>query len=965
MTNCANNTISSTPGSVVCTISAQTQQSIYLSGCSNNIISGCNIANGPGIWLLNSDNNRITFTANSFITVGTVGVSMTNSSGNKVAGATSAISLRIDAMSERGIYFNNSNENDLFLMHFNGARGIWMLNSAWNGIYFIVNSTLSLDTEGYGISLTNCTNNVISGWTGIVLTITNQSVNSFYLNNCSSNAIWACNIGGGTGVGMLNSSNNGITFTAASIINSGTVGISMTGSTGNSISGTPATLTTALNIVSTGFTDAFYLSSSDNNRFWSCNINTGNTVNAGKDIAMLNSSNNAITIATISYINAGTYYGITMTNSTGNVITSNATTCLLWLYNQSINPLYLTGSNNNVIDAIYIPGGFINRGLPLLNSSGNTIGLRGSGGLNSVINTGEYGVLMTGSSNNIITGTTLAIAGVSSRGMYFDSSNNNLLNNCTLSVLGVGLDSSNGNAITLTGGTINEGSAGITMTNSSNNTFVNFTISGTALCPFGVVVTGTSYGNTIINSTITSTGTNGDIRFAGDAISKTLILRNTTLGGSVEVVTETMTAEGTWVKSQMHDKVPLNPSTTVIWGDYEVAGLEQYNTGIASYPGAADAASRKRIAIGSSKISALGVGDNGRIRVPPGCILEMVGALPTATASTQLGRWGNNNVWDGAGTHRVSIPISGTLSISGTDLVYLAPAGIDIYPGANLVQLNNATFTQGVPGSGGTRYIQLRSGQTITATGCVFDDNNEFDGYVRAYGSSPSRLIFANYVNTNPGSKDNEDPANNSLVRWASRSALTNIWTSIAETSERGEAERPMLRFTLGPTYPVSGEITEEVLFSQITLRRRQDSIDALKTNDDDIFAVRLYRDDGDNVFNPVSDTVVATGKMGPEPPNQAVLSLSPAQPVTATFWVAIDIARIASLSRWIDIALTPTDIVLLSPHSMQPGLPATWTAIATIGNVLYRPDTQIKISDESVYLGEEIYNLTGLEQTR
>ncbi|MDI6788614.1 MAG: hypothetical protein QME51_09610, partial [Planctomycetota bacterium] len=525
-------------------------------------------------------------------------------------------------------------------------------------------------------------------------------------------------------------------------------------------------------------------------------------------------------------------------------------------------------------------------------------------------------------------------------------------------------DSSSGNAITLTGGTINEGSAGITMTNCSNNTFTGFTISGTALCPFGVVVTGTSYNNTLINSVITSTGTNGDIRFAGDSISKTMTLRNTYLYGTWEVVTDTITTEGSWVKSQMHDKTA---GLTVIWGDYQVSGLEQYNFLLASYPGATDTNTRKRIAIASTNIT--GWGGNGRIRVPAGMSMELIGGATTSTQSTQAGRWGNNNAWDGSGSHRTSVVISGTLSCSSTEFAYLSADGLDVRPAASLVQLNNAAFVQGVPGASGTKYVQLKSGQTITATGCVFDDNNEYDAYVRAYGSSPSRLIFANYANTNPGSKDNEDAANNSLVRWASSNALTNTWTSDVTTSEQGEEERVMLRFTLGPTYPVTTvgpAITEEVLFSRVTLRRRADSVAQGKASNNDISAVRLYRDDGDNVFNRVLDTLVASGTMSVTTTNVAFLNISPPQPVTATFWAALDIMSDASTSRWIDLRLDPSaDVVLDWPHSMQGGLSAIQTVTATIATVSYRPDVQIKRSDEGSYLGEETYNLTGLNQTR
>ncbi|MBI5780040.1 MAG: hypothetical protein HZA49_11390, partial [Planctomycetes bacterium] len=638
-------------------------------------------------------------------------------------------------------------------------------------------------------------------------------------------------------------------------------------------------------------------------------------------------ANRGLTVRGCNFYNSGYFYLTSCINN--NAANSNRGIYDNNLYN-SVAVLLSTNSLNNTIsnNSVY---GMTSAGLRLDNMNNFTLPA-------GAINISSGGGLIIGSYNG-------------------SSSNNNLtfnILNITAGTNGIQLGgqsySANNNAITATTCSISGITRGITMTNSSGNTFNGMNISGAT--NYGLFVDGASRDNTFRNCTI-GTSTSGDIYFNDDAISKTLLLQNCALNTALEVVTTTMTTPGSYIKSQRHD---ATAGLTAIWGDYTISPsgtTERYNYANETYTGAGDASVAKQLRFGASSIT--GLNPNSRITAPIGTTLELLGASGQATA---VGRYGS-------GAHRFALPVYGTLAANYCSFDYQDTPGIYLYPGAILTQLNNATFTNAVT-SGGF-FLQLRTGQDITSSNCSFDTSAPTQALVRAFGSLPSILRFANWTNTQAGNRDDEESSTGSLVYWNGNYQATR--TDMSANVYRGQNDNVFLRFTMGLPSGVLGVNNEERVLRSI----RVDKLGAAA--DDQVSAIRIYRDiNGNSAFDPAVDTLVSPAT-NTFISGYSVITLTSYQALTSTtsannqFFITLDIPSTATTgTNILGVAITNTASCVWEPgFGMIGSFPLTTTLRSITDPPVTLPDGWIRISTESDsdYAGDNTINSDGAGQLK
>jgi len=308
-----------------------------------------------------------------------------------------------------------------------------------------------------------CNGNTITGNT--IKSKTYKSNNGIYLSSSSSNTITGNTIKSLIDGICLSSSSNNI-ITSNTLKNNNDAGIDLSSSSNNII-----TSNTLKNNEDWGI----YLHSSSNNTI------TGNTISGGWMVIYLSkSSGNILTGNTIS----GGTHGLYSIYSDGNTITGNtipgceiAGIELRCSQNNNISNNILHGimfdagialddqSTNNIITGNTITRG-VGMGIHLDSSSVNTI----SG---NIINSRQYSILITDSSNNIITSNTIAASYSGICGIYLSSSSGNTITGNTIKELvisGIDLYSSSGN--TIVGNIISASDEGITLEYQSTNNII-------------------------------------------------------------------------------------------------------------------------------------------------------------------------------------------------------------------------------------------------------------------------------------------------------------------------------------------------------------------------------------------------------------------------------------------------------------------------------------------------------------
>ncbi|GAI26374.1 unnamed protein product, partial [marine sediment metagenome] len=258
--------------------------------------------------------------------------------------------------------------------------------------------------------------------------------------------------------------------------------------------------------------------------------------------------------------------------------------------------------------------------------------------------------------------------------------------------------------------------------------------------------------------------------------------------------------------------------------------------------------------------------------------------------------------------------------------------------------------------------LNLETGQTITSTGCRFEDPNFRDVMVGPNTDSvPTIISFINYNNTNPGTRDEEpawsaDPAVSQVI-WAGTMQMYDT-NDPSDNVVRGDQDRPFLRLKFKPSGPPGSQHDEGILQSLVILLTT-----GLSITDSDVTAVKIYRDDGNDVFEPVTDTLVSSGT---DVFNEltADVTLTTPQTITATFWVAYDISFTAGTGAT-KIGARVVTATVIAPHTLDSTNFPFGSAYKAIFAAQYRIDGQIKLERDAAYIGDDIYNLTGKDQTR
>ncbi|MDI6787867.1 MAG: hypothetical protein QME51_05810, partial [Planctomycetota bacterium] len=517
MTDCANNTISTTSG-VTVRISVQTTvTSIYLANCNNNNFTGVYPTDGRGVWLLNSNWNAFTATGVGGIATDTggYGISMTNCANNTFT-ATGNNTITMTGQTIYSYYLDNCNNNTFVGWNITSGAGLRLLNSQSNVMSFTGASTTSLGLHGltmtdctlnrisgiqfsgstqYGMYMYNCTTNTLGGLTDAsritVTGITAANTYAMYLQNCSNN-VMTMTLGAAsnstTGTGFVNCNNNTLTFAGSNCLgySIGNYGITMTDCSNNVFTGTQ------LNIV---YSPAWAISLNNcyDNQFHNLGINSGvylaaNTASGGRGIEIISSTGNALTFVATSYINYGTI-GLFMRDSAYNIITTTGTAVVPQMNANpgvTLTACYLANCNNNTL-VNFLPAA--SRGVWMLNCSTNTWTAAG-GNYTLTLNTGGYGISMTNCANNAFTATGTNFMQVSAQataGFYLDTCQDNWFYGWyPTSGAGIWMLNSGNNALTFTGGAgITAGVAGISMTNCANNS-----ISGTGTNSLNIAIGG-------------------------------------------------------------------------------------------------------------------------------------------------------------------------------------------------------------------------------------------------------------------------------------------------------------------------------------------------------------------------------------------------------------------------------------------------------------------------------------------
>ncbi|MEW6026728.1 MAG: right-handed parallel beta-helix repeat-containing protein, partial [Planctomycetota bacterium] len=544
---------------------------------------------------------------------------------------------------------------------------------------------------------------------------------------------------------------------------------------------------------------------------------------------------------------------------------------------------------------------------------------------NSLIERCFAAISLSNSTGNRITGNTLSN---NTGGIYLSGSatSNNDISNNFVSSIGAG-----------------NTTASLYLLNVNNQTFTGNSFSGSNGY-YGI------YANNSTNNIIVDTNSN----YIGLSGPVNLVCRNCNLkafGAVTSEVDSSSVGANSSIVSYRHDN---SLGDIYVWGDWVLpAGVTRFNYADESYPSAGNTDTRKLVFL---RGCAAGF-NNGysRITVPASATMEAIGGGAT-----------NLTTWFQPETGRYwNLVVQGTLNINWAQFNNMSwntqPNAFDVQPGAFVASLNNCTFINS-NASAGLSQIRIRNGQTLTMDGCRFTSTNpKIDVRADWDGANPTIVRLTNYSRVSGttqfgGTRDDE--LNGSQVLWAANIGLTNWQNLVPATIYQGDSNVPMASFNLGPQSPNVN--APEGIVNRMVVRRLGTGLD------NDISAVKVYRDNGDSVFNPTADTLISSGVVTPSS-NVADVTLTNPQVITGNlFYVAMDISPLATVGNEVGAGLdNNTSVGVILPHSVIiTGFPFATTTTA-ISTAPYRVDAQVRVSTDASYLGDNVYNTTAENQTR
>jgi hypothetical protein len=487
--------------------------------------------NGSGIAIANNTGtNSISFNGNT--TLGTTSNRLTTTplalSNNSAATTITFTNLNIATNVATGLNLNGNTYGNLTISNGSvdstGATAVNLTNTTAS---ITLASVSANSTTNPGINASNFTGTLnVTGLTNITTTSgTGVSITSAGGTYSFGNLT----IASGTGTGLLANGTGNLTVTTGSINSTGGTALNLsdralnatfTGVTSgggvNNINLTNVTGTLAMN----GGALSGATGTSFNVTGGNATITYAGTITSGAGVRSVSVQNRTGGAATLS--------GNITSNGTGILVQNN------------------TGGTVNFSGASQVLNTGVNAAVTLANNSGSTINFTG-GGLQTTttsgtgfVATGGGTVNVTGANNTVTsttsTGVNITNTTIGSNGVTFRSvSTNGATNGIVLNNSGTGNFTVTGNGTVGSGGTIQNGATGISLTNAQNislawmqlNDFTDFAIRGTSVVNF-----------TMDNTVISGTNGNdpgadeGSVRFT--ELTGSARIANSTISGAVE-----------------------------------------------------------------------------------------------------------------------------------------------------------------------------------------------------------------------------------------------------------------------------------------------------------------------------------------------------------------------------------------------------------------------------------------------